>query len=203
MPSRDRSLARLVQRTKGLQPWRRLFHATNGVSVVLVLEFTPIATRTAVAVLGAILLALALLDVIRLTNAGMNLRFFRLFSFLASPREARGVASSTWYAVGVVLTLLLFPRQEALAGILVLALADPVAGFVGRIWGRHRLGKGTWEGSGTFAAVAFLALLFFAPWWAALGTALAAAWVERVPWPLDDNLVIPPTVAGVLLLLGG
>jgi dolichol kinase len=198
---RDRGLGELVRRTKGLQPWRRLFHVTNGVVVVLVMEAVPIATRTAVIVLGAVCLALGLLDVIRLTNRGMNRRFFRLFSFLASPREARGVASSTWYAIGVVLTLLVFPRQEALAGILVLALADPVAGFVGRIWGRHRLGRGTWEGTLSFTAVAFLALLLYVPWWAALGTALATAWVEQVPWSLDDNLVIPPTVAALLLLL--
>lgn len=200
---KDRRFAGLVRRTKGVQPWRKLFHAVNGVSIVLALTILPIPTWTAVAFLGAVLALLAVMDGVRLTDRGLNRRFFRTFSPLASPREARGVASSTWYALGVVLTLLLFPRQEALAGILVLALADPAAGVVGRVWGRHRLGRGTWEGTGAFVAVAFVALLPFVPWWAALTTALITAVVERVSWPLDDNLVIAPAVAGILLLLVG
>ena len=38
------------------------------------------------------------------------------------------------------------------------------------------------------------------PWWAALAAAAVAALVERTPWPVDDNLVIPVTVAAVLHL---
>lgn len=199
---RDRRFAQLVRQTKGVQPWRRLFHAFNGTSVVVALTFLPIGRWMAVSILGALLAGMVLLDGLRLTNRGLNRRFFRIFAPLASPREARGVASSTWYALGVVLTLLLFPRPAALAGILVLALADPAAGLVGKLWGRRRLGTGTWEGSGTFAVVAFLSLLLFVPWWAALLVAVVTAALERMPWPLDDNLVIPPIVAGLMLLLG-
>ncbi len=196
----DPSFAELVERTRGLQPWRRLFHAGNGVFIFLVLKTLPVDTRIAVLFLGALLSVLLLMDGVRLTNPRLNRLFFRTFSYLASPREAGKVASSTWYLLGVVLTLLIFPRHEALAGVLVLALADPAAGFVGRSWGKRPFGSGTVEGTAAFAVVAFLALLLFAPWGAALAAAMVAALVERTPWPLDDNLVIPSTVAAVLLL---
>ncbi len=203
IPSRDSRLSELVRRTEGVQPWRRAFHAANGVFLVLALKTLPIGTWTAAVLLGTVLSVLVLVDGVRLANPSLNRLFFQAFSHLASPREAGGLASSTWYLLGVVLTLMIFPRHEALAGILVLALADPAAGFVGRSWGKRRLGTGTVEGTLTFAVVAFLTLLAFAPWRVALATAVVTALVERTPWSLDDNLVLPPTVAALLYFLPG
>jgi dolichol kinase len=190
----------LVRRTDGVQPWRRIFHAANGIVIVLALTTVPIGHWTALGLLGAALVVMALMDWVRMGNPQLNHLFFRTFPSLVSPREASKVASSTWYALGVVLALLLFPRQEALAGILVLALADPAAGLVGRRWGRWPFGAGTLEGSAAFVAVAFVVILPFAPWWAAMAAAVVAALVERTPWPLDDNLLVPVTVAAVLHL---
>lgn len=127
--------------------------------------------------------------------------FFRLFRALASPREAGGLASSTWYVAGVLLTLVLFPPGPALAGILVLALADPAASYVGRRWGRRPLGDGTVEGSVVFAAVATLVCLPLAGIGAAVAAALVAALVERVPALPDDNLTIPVVAGGTVWLV--
>jgi dolichol kinase len=190
----------LVRRADGMQPWRRVFHAANGIIVVLALQTIPVGRWTALGLLGAAFAVMVLVDWGRLANPRLNHLFFRTFSSLVSPREARKVASSTWYVLGVILALLLFPRQEALAGILVLALADPAAGLVGRRWGRRPFGAGTLEGTAAFVVVAFVAILPFAPWWAALAAAMVAAMVERTPWNVDDNLVIPVTVATVLHL---
>lgn len=197
----DSPLMELVARTEGLQPWRRVFHAGNGVLIVAALGILPIDTWTALVLLGSILSVLLLMDGLRLTNPKLNRMFFQAFTPLASPREAGKVASSTWYVGGVLLALLLFPRSVALAGVLVLALADPAAGVVGRAVGTRSFGAGTVQGSVTFALVAFLCLLPFAPWWAALAAAVAATLVEALPWPVDDNLTIPPTAAGTLVLL--
>jgi dolichol kinase len=190
----------LVRRADGVQPWRRIFHAANGIIIVLALQAIPVGHWTALGLLGAGFAVMALVDWARLANPQLNHLFFRTFSSLVSPREARKVASSTWYALGVILALLLFPRQEALAGILVLALADPAAGLVGRRWGRRPFGAGTLEGTAAFVVVAFVATLPFAPWWAALAAAVVAALVERTPWSVDDNLLVPVTVAAVLHL---
>jgi dolichol kinase len=194
-------LTRLVRSTRGIQPWRRLLHALNGVVTVLALVFL-FPGREALVVLGGLLLFLLGMDWVRLRDPRANLLFFRWFRVLASPREERGIASSTWYTVGVFLGVLLFPRSAVIPAILVLALADPAASVIGRRFGRRPLGKGSLEGSAVFALVAFLVLSpFVGAGVAALG-ALAAAAAEVLPVRLDDNLTVPLTVAMVLTLLG-
>lgn len=197
----EATFSELVKKTEGLQPWRRLFHAANGVALVLVFQAGVFPERTLLVSLGALLAVLLLLDLVRLSNPEVNRLFFRSFTLLASPRETARPASSTWYLLGVLLTLILFPRDAALGGILALAIADPAASLVGRRWGRKGFGKGTVEGSLVFAAVAFGALAFWAPWPQALGGAVLSALVEALPWPVDDNLAVPLAAAGALLLL--
>jgi len=195
------SLPELVRRTEGLQPWRRVFHATCGVLLVLTLLAFPVSDLTLLTFLGTLLGVVLLADLIRLALPSMNRLFFRGFSLLASPREERRLASSTWYLLGITLALGLYPRADAMGGILVLSLADPAASAFGRLWGKRRLGKGTVEGSVVFALVAFGALALVAPWHHALGAAVVTATIEIIPWPVDDNLSVPLTAGGVLFLL--
>jgi len=192
----------LVERTRGPQPWRRLFHLANGVLVAVLLSL-PIATRgRAVALLGAAVVALLVLDVVRLRHARANEMFFRAFIHLASPREARGIASSTWYAVALLVVVALFPRPAAVSGVLVLAVSDPAASWVGRRWGRRRFLGGTLEGSLVFLATCLLILALRHPLPVACAAALLATLAERVSWPVDDNVAVPVTTAAALTLLG-
>lgn len=191
----------LVLRTDGAQPFRRLFHAVNGVAVVTALEVLDLPTRTALQVLSALFAGLLLVDVVRLRIPRANALFFRTFARLASPREATGVASSTWYALGLILALALFPRNYAVTGILVLALADPAASYVGRRWGRRPFLGASLEGTVVFAATALAVLWFRHPPGVALVTAPLTALAERFSWPLDDNLTLPVATAGILTLL--
>jgi dolichol kinase len=87
--------------------------------------------------------------------------------------------------------------------IIVLAVADPAAHYVGRRWGARQLGTGTVEGAAAFVMVGFLLLRPFVPGGTALVAALVAALAELLPWKLDDNLVIPLSVATVLSVNGG
>ncbi|MBI4540342.1 MAG: hypothetical protein HY704_12635 [Gemmatimonadetes bacterium] len=192
-------LGELVQRTAGLQPWRRVFHAGNGLVVAGALAAFPIARETALGLLGAALIVLFAADLVRLASPAANLLFFRTFAPLVSPREARRIASSTWYALGVWLAIALYPRQIAIASILALAVADPVAGYVGRRWGKRPLGRdGTLEGSAAFLLACALA---FAPFTDPFRAALAAAatsGAERLPRILDDNVTIPLAAGAAL-----
>jgi dolichol kinase len=197
----DPPLSELIEKTEGMQPWRRVFHVFNGTVLVLALLLLPIPDSVVFAVLGTLLVTLVFLDVVRLTRPAVNRVFFKAFGLLASPREARKVASSTWYLLAVFLALLLFPRTAALAGILTMALGDPAAAVVGGKYGRRKLGKGSLEGSITFALVAFGVQLLVVPWPIAAAAALVTAAVEALPWPVDDNLSVPLVASGVVTLL--
>ncbi len=196
-------LTPLVERTVGLQPWRRVFHAGNGLAVASVLVLLEPPRTGVILVLGCVLAALVALDLARFSRPDLNRLFFRIFRPIASPREARGPASSTWYVLGVLLTVILFPVEVAIPAILVLALADPAASYVGRRWGRRTFGTGTVEGSVVFFVVAATVLAFHTSLpvagFVAMGTALA----ERGPWRLDDNLVVPLSAGGLLWIASG
>ena len=199
----EAGLSEVVEKTEGLQPLRRVFHAVNGTLVVLALTVLDVEVLTMVVVLGGILAFAVAMDAVRLFDPKLNILFFRAFSSLASPREAKRIASSTWYALSAFVVLLFFPKPYAMAGILVLAWADPAASVVGQRWGNTPFLAGSVRGTATFVLVAFCALLLFVPWWAALGTAAITAVVEAAPINLDDNLIVPLTVAGVLIIIGG
>jgi len=195
-------LADLVRQTDGLQPWRRVFHATNGMMAALLLHVLRPDRPVALLVLGAIAAGLIALDLVRLRAPAVNTAFFRAFRLIASPREEGKVASSTWFVLGLFLAVLLFPLDAVIPGILVLALADPAASVVGRLKGRRPLGKGTVEGTLVFLAVALAVLLPILPLRAALAGAFAGAAAEIFLTRLDDNLSIPLAVAAAVTLLG-
>ena len=188
----------LVGRTSGAQPWRRLFHATTGVLVVLALEVVGIPMNVVVTLLAIALVLLLASDLARARKPEVNALFFRIFQHLASPRDASGLASSTWYTLGMLIVLALFPRAAAISAILVLAIADPVASYCGRRWGRIPLLGGSLEGSLLFTTIALLILVPRHGVLAAVVTALCATIAERVSWPLDDNVTVPVTTAAIL-----
>ena len=195
-------LARVVRRTEGVQPWRRVFHMFSGVAMAAIVHVIGPGSVVPVATLAGALAAAVAMDWIRLRSQAANKRFFRFFSALASPREARKVASSTWFLLGALTVLVVTPDGLFAPAMLVLAFADPSASVVGRLWGRHKLGKGSWEGTTAFFLVATAVLVPFAGLQAALIAAAAVAILEVMPIGIDDNLTVPPATALMLWLVG-
>ena len=204
VPLREASaeLEALVERTRGLQPLRRVLHAANGVLVAFAPTAVGLSHAQAAWLLGGVFVVLALGDVVRLRAPQLNLLFFKSFPSLASPREASHIASSTWYALGTFLTWVLFPPSLAIPAILVLAFADPAASVIGRLLGARALGKGSIVGSLAFFAVAAGVLLAATGELVVLPVAALVALVEVAPWKVDDNLTIPLSAALLLSLVG-
>ncbi|TVP43795.1 MAG: hypothetical protein EA350_13095 [Gemmatimonadales bacterium] len=201
-PGRDPELATLVAGTRGLQPWRRVFHAANGMVLAGLILSQVLPWSVLVGLLLLALLAALALDLLRFGIPALNRLFFRVLRPLASPREAGGIASSTWYLLGCLVAVAAFPREIAAGSILVLALADPAASWLGRRWGRRRLGSGSLAGSGVFFTVATAVLLPFvvtaAGIPAVLLAATAATLAEAFSGPFDDNLLVPLVTGAVL-----
>ena len=199
-PYQNNRLADLVAKTTGLQAGRRIVHAITGTVIfvaVIQLDLSESLTITGLSVLFLILLAS---DLVRLRVPQLNILFFRFFQILVSPRESQNIASSTWYILGALIAIVLFPISAALSGILVLAWADPTANYLGRRWGRRAFLGGTLEGTIAFLVVAVLILSVRHPLPIAIPSACLITLVERSAWPLDDNLVLAPACAGILTL---
>ena len=184
----------LVARTDGLQPWRRVVHLAFGSGIAWIVYVLSPASSSTRWLFGASLAIVLVGDFVRLRSEAVNRLFFRAFSALVSPREAESMGLP-WYMLGVFVVLWLAGGTFAVPSILVLAVADPAAGTVGRLWGKHPLGKGTWEGTSAFFLIAVAVLMPFVGIWIAVPVATLVAGVEILPTDLDDNLVIPITTA--------
>ncbi len=129
------------------------------------------------------------------------------FGPVAREHERYRVNSATWYGTSTLILSLTAAGPGGVLGLLALAFGDPVAGLVGRRFGRIRLVRGrSLEGALAFVVAAFVAEIVYLRWLhpeitvgialaLALITAVVGALVELVCKWVDDNLAIP-VIAG-------
>ncbi len=108
-----------------------------------------------------------------------------------------------FFALGIVLSLLLFPTPINYASIAIVSLGDSIASIVGKYFGKTSIpfnkGKNL-EGSSAGFLFAFLGATFFLNPMLAFVGAFIGMLVESLPLPINDNLSIP-LATGVLLIL--
>jgi HAD superfamily phosphoserine phosphatase-like hydrolase len=136
---------------------------------------------------------------------GRNLPVFsKITNLAASENELHEFAAAPiYFAVGILLTLIMFPTVEGSAAIAVFAVGDSSASLVGGLSSiRNPINKGkTLGGSIGGLLLAFLAgLLFITPWKALIG-AIVAMTIEALPLPINDNITIPISAAIGMTLL--
>lgn len=165
----------------------------------------------ALALAGAMLMASLALEAVRRWWPWVNRLLWRLLPTIFRSWEGGGILGSTWFAVGVAATMLIFGRDVGGTAVLFLAWGDPMAEVVGRRWGGGREGK-TLAGSIGCLLTCFVAGIVgiglggLSPW-AVLAGAVVATMVERWSPPPDDNLWMPLlsalAMAVVEWLIGG
>jgi dolichol kinase/phosphoserine phosphatase len=113
-------------------------------------------------------------------------------------------AAPLYFALGILLTLIIFPAPVNGAAVAIFTLGDSTASLFGGLISKKPLpfNKGkTVEGSLAGFFFAFLAGAFFvSPVLALIGAAVAMA-IESLPLPLNDNILIPLGTGLALLLL--
>ena len=121
---------------------------------------------------------------------------------LAMSRENESlhfVAAPVYLALGTILSLLAFPRNIAYASITTVAVADPVASYVGIRFGRIHVKQKTLEGFAAGLIVSFAAALLWVPPYLALTGSVVGMLLE-VLGVLDDNLTIPIGAGSAMLI---
>jgi phytol kinase len=118
-----------------------------------------------------------------------------LYEFAAAP---------LYFAIGILITLLLFPAPVNGAAIAIFALGDSTASIFGGLISKKPLpfNKGkTVAGSLVGFFFAFLAASYFISPALALVGAVVAMTIESLPLPINDNILIPLGTGLALMLI--
>lgn len=149
----------------------------------------------ALAFAAAMLAGSLMVEAVRRWWPWPNRLLWRLLPTVFRDSENRRALGSTWFAVGALVSLLLFGRDAGGTAVLFLCWGDPAAEIVGRRFGRKGRGK-TLAGSlgcllaCLLAGAVGVSLCGLSPWAALVGAGVATA-VERWSPPPDDNVWMP------------
>jgi dolichol kinase len=191
-------MRREPRRGNKLPNLRKLIH----ISTLLVPILTELTSKTVVlSALSIIAITYALGEVSRLK--GRRVPLLTPFTLRMSRPDERDrfIVRPLYLAVGIILTLLLFPTNIAYASIAILALGDPVAAYVGERFGHsHVRRRKTLEGLvAGFIAAFLVAALIVSPLAAFVGS-IGGMLMELLDTP-DDNLTMPIAAGALMTLL--
>lgn len=187
---------------------RSLFHF--GAALFALALVIAIPSRTWLMILcGCFFLYAWLMEAGRRIFPGLNERLMRVYGRIAHAHEHREVNSATWYVTALMMLSIFASKPAMASAVMVLGVADPAAGWIGRRYGKIKLLSGrSLEGSLTFALVGFAIslpfVMVFGSW--SLGHALLVAGIcgvsgalaELFSLRLDDNFTIPVVVGSLV-----
>ncbi|MBM3422701.1 MAG: phosphatidate cytidylyltransferase [Chlorobi bacterium] len=143
-----------------------------------------------------------LVDLLKNVSAPVAVWYHRSFGAMLREHELETdhlhLNGATCITLSALLLVLIFPKVIAIAAFSMVAVSDTVAALAGKVFGRHRFGHKSLEGSGAFllSAIAIVVLVpnlnLQAGLLMAVTATLTEAFVIRIGgFKLDDNLTIP------------
>ncbi len=189
----------------GMIPWleirRKIFH-TASLSIPICYHY--LSKETAVLILLPVFAFYLSCDLLRHCHKGFGELFDQLItSRFLREREKKGLIGSTYFLIGTLLAIIIFPKDIAIASLYILVISDTAASIVGSAWGRIRLfRRKTVEGSIAFFVTGMIVVAFtmgHSLFWGTAGV-LGATLVELLPIRLDDNLTIPLVAGGIMMI---
>ncbi len=197
---------------KPVRVGRSVFHVFCGLLAAVLYE-TVLERGQAMIVLLSLLGLFGTLEITRRFSTRWNdFLVDKAFGFMSRPWERHRTNSATLYLIALTIMTALMSRHAVAVGVLVLAVGDPAAAFVGKRFGRRKAyGNKSWAGLGGFVAASALAVLTLLrlaapafPWISAVLLAASAATVgalvEVICQDLEDNFAIPILAGAVATL---
>ena len=181
---------------------RRVFHVVTTAAVALMA--LGLEREVMIAITGTLTGIAIALELSRRRFPRLNDWFISNTAVLLKESESSRVLGSTYMAVASLLVFLFFDKELAILALMYIAVGDPLAGVVGKRYGRVKIGSKSVEGTVAFAVgaggvgCALIAGGLDVPYWVALAGAGVGALVELLPIPVDDNLTVPAVSGAVM-----
>ncbi len=179
---------------------RKLFHSLSAGYAGL---YALAGRERTLLVLGVAVGVGAIGEAVRLRNNGINQWLVGRFGGIHREKEVNRPSGIFWTLLGCFLTAFFVPERDiVIAAMLYLTVGDGLAGFVGRSWGRLRIGTKSVEGSlacflGAWAVGALVLTPPVGRPEVLIGAVLVTL-IEALSPPPDDNLTLP-LLSGVAL----
>lgn len=191
---------------------RRLWHVSMGLVIVGVYQWF-VTHQEALKILAGFLCLTLVIEWLRLRNKHFNEKVLRFWGPLIRDCEVKHLSGATYYILGALFTIAIFPKTIAVLALTYLAVGDPLASVVGiltknktnLIWKNGKSLLGTLAASIACALVSWFYMdthtLQFA-FLSVLGGA-AGGFSELISsdFKLDDNLAIPVFSGAMLWFL--
>ena len=183
---------------------RQFFHIFLGIAIVALLLYDFIDKKI---ILIIIITGIIISYLSKKINIPVIYNLLEIFERKEDIKKFPGKGIN-FYFIGAYAALLLFPKDIAMASIMVLALGDSVSHLYGLHYGKikHPFSKTKFlEGTIVGIIFGFIGAFVFLPWWDALLASFAAMIVEAVEIKIgtqqvEDNLIVP-FVAGAAVWL--
>ncbi len=178
---------------------RKIWHVTTVFSMFLCWMFLPFWICIALLVLGWISFVPA--DILRLKNPELNTKLTKMFKMIMRQNELDRLAGTTYLITGTILIAAIFPKPIVALSLLFLAFADPIASYVGILFGKDKI-FGHKSVQGFIAAFVVCSVITYAFLYiknvneyiliVSLLSGVVGALAELIPIAkLDDNFTMP------------
>ena len=184
-----------------LQFPRRFFHMSMGVGAGII-YYSFLSHQLAVSILGTAACIVYIVEQIRINYPEYAATFKIVNKYLLRAEEQLKESAGMPFVMGLLLTLLSFPKVVALCAIFTLAIADPMSAIIGIRFGKNKIFKRkSMEGSAAFFVSTFCIIVFvfgtlyqhdlFMVSVLAIIVSIVMTGLELIPLRIDDNLTIP------------
>jgi len=173
---------------------RQLLHIFLGITLVLLLYFN---------LINATILFVIFILILVLSLSSKKFHIPIIYNILNTfdrkiDLEKFPAKGAVFYLFGAFLVVSIFPKDIAMASIMILALGDSISRLIGPYgYLKHPFtNRKFFEGVIAGAIAGFLGALFFVPWLLALSGSLVSMLIEGIDlrikgFKIDDNLLIP------------
>ncbi|OUR97124.1 hypothetical protein A9Q84_12405 [Halobacteriovorax marinus] len=184
-----------------LQFPRRFFHMSMGIFIGII-YYSFLSHQLAVSILGTAACLVYIFEQVRINYPEHAASFQIVTKYLLRAEEQLKESAGMPFVMGLLLTLLSFPKVVAVSAIFTLAIADPMSAIIGIRFGKNKIVKGkSLEGSAAFFICTFLIIILVFGFMyqndmslvvlLAVLVALIMSAFEMIPVRIDDNLTIP------------
>lgn len=196
---------------KDLHIPRRLFHLSMGMSCGLIYKYY-LEYHQAIHILGVATCVLYILEQVRLNYPEFKSVFSEASKYLLRAEEQLKESASIPFLMGLLLTLLTFPKHISLVAIFTLAISDPLSAIIGIQFGKTKIKEHrSLEGSSAFffstliIHILVLSSHFKSEYIKIVFISFISSGIvtlfDLLEIKIDDNLTIPLVTASSLWLL--